>query len=903
MLATAVCAGQFGAFGANVRAEEILPDASLEEIKEETQEVVQEAAKEVTPEETGGNASWREDANSDNSTEDASDEQSSGDSSFENSDNSDAAENGEEQESAAEGLDDLTDDDNAVSDGNASTTEDDGHTYTKEFYHEEEVDGFGIRIHADAGVLPDDVTVKVKHLSENEEKELQEAINDECNDGLFYSSSFDISFYDSDDIEIQPKDGEVEVSFDVSQDMVAESEGCGVSDITVMHFEDEADCAKVEAETKEKNEEHSLTEIPDSEVYYDDDGNLVQMPVLLYSEPGEKHSMSVSFAADSFSVYSLVLAAKYEFEPTESGTEQLIELTDTDALANDFDDYLQQAFTYATNHATSANRCRVRLPQNGNYTLVKPEKSLRLGSNTIFDLNGSYIKNGRCWGMIIGAKGSASSKGGFSGYENMSVVNGTLDANAFAFEDKGFVTLKFAHITGVTIENVSFPNSRGHSIEIAAAKDVKISGCKFEHYTYPGAPNDEAVNIDATHEGWISLGSDAYPELMGPYDDYCCKNVEISNCYFNDLYRAIGSHNSIVGHHHKNITIHDNIISNITNYAVGCPHYVDSRIYNNIITNCGRGIDAVVEGYAIAEADDKESSAENFNANLEISGNSITFGTASSSGYPYGIRVGGMTASGSTEIDNGTYYTTGYNIHHNLIEGFEAGIFTRYARNSDINENTTNNCMNGYDINSSSEIATFNTNIANNSWGTGILVRDYSRVLNTVDNEINNASDDEINVQEGSSAVFYLGKKYVIGVGEAFFPTLYTGTNEVTYASSERSTVKVSRAGKVKAKKKGSVIITAMQDGCSGTVNVTSKKAPKKVKVPKKKTIKKGKTYQLMPKVNSGAACSQFKFKSDNKKIAKVTSSGLVKAKKKGKCVITVTAYNGVNSTIVINVK
>ncbi|SDB47590.1 Ig-like domain-containing protein [Butyrivibrio sp. INlla16] len=891
ILAAALAMGQFGVTGTNVRAEEGLQSVTDGNAASENED------KAEGEQSTSGLETEQKDA--DENTDDAEAKETLAD------DTEDATEDTTEDITVN---DDAGEDENLeVSDGNADTSEEnkeeDPHTYTTEFDYEDEVDGFGITIHADKGVLPDGVTVTVRHLSEDEEKELSGAINDKCNDSLFYSSSFDISFFDEENNEVQPKDGDVKVSFDVSRDMVAEADGCGVSDITVMHFDDDSECSPVKAENEEENADNPFGDCPDTEVYHDEDGNLVDMPMVLNSHSKAEHTMSVSFDADSFSVYSLVLAATYTFEPEAYGTEQIIELNDADALMNDFDDYVQQAFTYAAKNASANEKYRVRLPQNGKYTLVKPEKALRLGSNTTFDLNGSYILNERCWGMIIGAKGAADDKSGYGGFKNMAIVNGTIDANAFSFSDQGFVTVKFAHITGLTIENVAFPNSRGHSIEIAAAKDVKVNRCSFEHYTYPGSPNDEAVNIDAAHEDWISLGSDSDPTLMGPFDDYCCMNVEVSNCTFNDVYRAIGSHNSIVGHHHKNITIHDNLISNITNHAIGCPHYVDSKIYNNMITNVGRGIDSVVEGYAIAEADDKNSSDENFNANLEITGNTITMGTAINTGYPYGIRVGGMLTNGSTEIDNGTYYTSGYHITGNTLEGFEAGVYIRYARGSEINNNAANNCKNGYDVTNASEINTFYANKVNNSTETGILVRDYSKIFSTDGNEVITNADEPISVQEGASAVFYLDPKYVLGIGEAIMPRFYCGENEVTFTSSKKSAVKVTKAGKLKSKKKANVVVTATQDGCTASIKVKSKKAPKLVKLPKKKTIKKGNTYQLNPKVNSGAACNNYKFKSDNKKIVKVTSTGLVKARKKGRAIITVTAYNGVKSTIVINVK
>ena len=53
-----------------------------------------------------------------------------------------------------------------------------------------------------------------------------------------------------------------------------------------------------------------------------------------------------------------------------------------------------------------------------------------------------------------------------------------------------------------------------------------------------------------------------------------------------------------------------------------------------------------------------------------------------------------------------------------------------------------------------------------------------------------------------------------------------------------------------------------------------------------KKTMYVGKTF----KIKTNIKASKLTFKSSNKKIAKVTKSGVIKAIKKGTCTITVTA-------------
>ena len=55
-----------------------------------------------------------------------------------------------------------------------------------------------------------------------------------------------------------------------------------------------------------------------------------------------------------------------------------------------------------------------------------------------------------------------------------------------------------------------------------------------------------------------------------------------------------------------------------------------------------------------------------------------------------------------------------------------------------------------------------------------------------------------------------------------------------------------------------------------------------------KATLKKGKTLTLKPAVTPLTSVQKVTYRSSNKKVATVTSKGVIKAKKKGTAVITV---------------
>ena len=70
----------------------------------------------------------------------------------------------------------------------------------------------------------------------------------------------------------------------------------------------------------------------------------------------------------------------------------------------------------------------------------------------------------------------------------------------------------------------------------------------------------------------------------------------------------------------------------------------------------------------------------------------------------------------------------------------------------------------------------------------------------------------------------------------------------------------------------------------------------------KSMTIKKGKKRKISYELPQGSTSSKITFSSSNKKIATV-SSGVVKAKKKGKCTITLRTFNGKSAKVKIKVK
>ena len=114
--------------------------------------------------------------------------------------------------------------------------------------------------------------------------------------------------------------------------------------------------------------------------------------------------------------------------------------------------------------------------------------------------------------------------------------------------------------------------------------------------------------------------------------------------------------------------------------------------------------------------------------------------------------------------------------------------------------------------------------------------------------------------------------------------TVTNPVGDTTYTTSNKKVATVSKKGVVTAKKKGTAKIKVTNNGVTKTFTVTVKN----IKLnKKKKKLKIGKSFKL--KVKKGLV-GKAKYKSSNKRIAKVTKKGKVKAVGYGNATITVKA-------------
>ena len=153
-------------------------------------------------------------------------------------------------------------------------------------------------------------------------------------------------------------------------------------------------------------------------------------------------------------------------------------------------------------------------------------------------------------------------------------------------------------------------------------------------------------------------------------------------------------------------------------------------------------------------------------------------------------------------------------------------------------------------------------------------------------------------------------KKATLGVGQKMTIGATVAPADadagLTFSSSKPSVAKVNAKGVVTAKKKGSAtIIVSTGNGLFETVSVKVGAKPTKVKLNKTGavTLKKGKTLKLKVVLSPSGAVGNVTWKSSRPKVASVSASGKVTAKKKGTTVITVKTWNGKKASVKVKVK
>ena len=158
-----------------------------------------------------------------------------------------------------------------------------------------------------------------------------------------------------------------------------------------------------------------------------------------------------------------------------------------------------------------------------------------------------------------------------------------------------------------------------------------------------------------------------------------------------------------------------------------------------------------------------------------------------------------------------------------------------------------------------------------------------------------------VTITNGDKATLYMGNKLTLKA--KLEPKKSEST--LTWKSSKPKVAEVSEKGVVTPKKAGTAVITvktANGKKDSITVTVVDVKSVK-LKEGKAKTLKVGKKLTLHAIISPSKVKTKLTWTSSDKKVATVSSKGVVKAIKPGKAKITVKTANGKKATVTITVK
>ncbi len=185
----------------------------------------------------------------------------------------------------------------------------------------------------------------------------------------------------------------------------------------------------------------------------------------------------------------------------------------------------------------------------------------------------------------------------------------------------------------------------------------------------------------------------------------------------------------------------------------------------------------------------------------------------------------------------------------------------------------------------------------------------------TIDNRVMNNLPIKAFTSNGIAAtntkVSFSKKIVKIGKGETYTLkaklSTKTDSSTITYKSSNNKVVSVNQAsGKIKGLSKGSARITAISnDGNIATYTVNVYNAPKRIssRPYKKATMRRGHSLKVKVRFSKGCYSRKIKYFSSRKSVATVSSSGKVKAKRRGRTTITLKAFNGKKARVRITVR
>lgn len=171
-----------------------------------------------------------------------------------------------------------------------------------------------------------------------------------------------------------------------------------------------------------------------------------------------------------------------------------------------------------------------------------------------------------------------------NGEKNINFIgegNVVLDMKNYNKGKSPALAIAMGNNTNVKIENIKFKNIKfGHFLEMDGCKNVTIQNCTFSDMKDNKYHNKEAINLDTNDPKRDGFASQWCTQDKTPNED-----VTITRCRFENLVRAVGTHNFSGGKYHDNIQITDNTVTNCMS-SFGILNWTNSTVSNNTITDC-----------------------------------------------------------------------------------------------------------------------------------------------------------------------------------------------------------------------------------------------------------------------------------------------------------------------------
>ena len=125
----------------------------------------------------------------------------------------------------------------------------------------------------------------------------------------------------------------------------------------------------------------------------------------------------------------------------------------------------------------------------------------------------------------------------------------------------------------------------GHFIEMDASQNVNVNRCTFTGYKASKRHTSEAINLDTPDKK-----TRGFTHGWSQYDCTPNQNVQITNCIFSNLEKAIGTHQYSVEKYHTDISISDCMIKNCVSGGIEMMNWQRVSLTNTRFMNIGKTV-------------------------------------------------------------------------------------------------------------------------------------------------------------------------------------------------------------------------------------------------------------------------------------------------------------------------